>query len=142
MNFDPDNKVIQLCAQGMSLEGQGNYSGAKQSFLDAWTESATDFEKFTAAHYVARHQELPAEKLKWDETALDFALKIEEPGVKVYYPSLYLNIGKCYEDLNNFDLAREHYQKALSYSAYLPEDGYGKMISSGIRAGIQRMEGL
>jgi tetratricopeptide (TPR) repeat protein len=140
MNFDPNNKVIRLCADGMSLEGQGNLVEAKQLFLKAWTESVTDFEKFTSAHYVARHQDLVVEKLKWDETALTFALKIEEPAMKAYYPSLYLNIGKCYEDLNNFTEAREHYQKALSYFEYLPEDGYGKMIKSGIREGMQRVQ--
>jgi rifampin ADP-ribosylating transferase len=140
MDFDPNNKVIQLCDQGMGFEGQGNIVEAKQSFLKAWTESTTDFEKFTSAHYVARHQDLAIEKLKWNETALNFALKIEKPSIKAYYPSLYLNIGKCHEDLNNYSAAMEHYQMALSYSKYLPEDGYGKMIKSGIREGIQRVQ--
>jgi hypothetical protein len=142
MNFDPENKVTQLCAQGMSLEGQGNISEAKRLFLTAWSESATDFEKFISAHYVARHQDLPVEKLKWNMTALNFALKVEEESMKTYYPSLYLNVAKCYEDLNNHELARENYQAALSYSVYLSEDGYGKMVKSGIQAGLQRVQEL
>lgn len=142
MDFDPDNKVIQLCTQGMSFEGQGNIAEARQSFLNAWKESTTDFEKFTSAHYVARHQDATVEKLKWDETALNFAIKIAEPSIKAYYPSLYLNIGKCHEDLNNYNSAREHYRKALSFSKYLPDDGYGQMIRLGISEGIRRVQAL
>src|SRR5688572_23030565 len=111
MHFDPDNKVVQLCAQGMGFEGEGDMAQAKKSFLNAWAEATTDLEKFTSAHYVARHQDSALEKLKWDETALNFALKIEETSMQGYYPSLYLNVAKCHEDLYNYSLARDYYQK-------------------------------
>ena len=77
MNFDPGNRVIQLCSKGMMLEGEGNMDEAKASFLNAWRESITDLEKFTAAHYLARHQDSLADKLIWDEIALQFALKLK-----------------------------------------------------------------
>ena len=54
-------------------------------------------------------------------------------------PSLYLNAGKCYEDLGDFDSAREHYQAALSHLHFLPADGYGKMIKAGVHNGIARI---
>ena len=139
MDIDPDNKVVQLCAQGMSFEGEGDIADAKKCFLNAWAESTTDMEKFTSAHYVARHQDSIAEKLKWDETALRFALKMEEATMQSYYPSLYLNIAKCHEDLCDHSSAREHYQKALEYSRFLSKDGYGDMIRSGILSGIERI---
>lgn len=62
-------------------------------------KAADDFEKFTAAHYVARHQKSVEDKLNWDETALAFTLKINDRNMRTSYPSLYLNIAKCYEDL-------------------------------------------
>ena len=78
MEFDQDNKVVQLCAKGMDMEGQGRLTEAGDLFNEAWNTAATDFEKFTAAHYVARHQKNIPEKLKWDETALKHALNIND----------------------------------------------------------------
>lgn len=52
MQFDPNNKVVQLCAEGMELEGQGKKNEALQLFQRAWKMATNDFEKFTSAHYI------------------------------------------------------------------------------------------
>lgn len=140
MQFDPSNPIIQLCAQGMELEGCGNAEAAGQLFLQAWQEACDDFEKFIAAHYVARHQTSAADKLKWDETALLLALQINKEEIKMTYPSLYLNIAKGYEDLKDFENARKNYEPALSYVGFLPEDRYGQLIRGGIGNGLERVK--
>ena len=140
MQFDTNNKIVKLCAKGMTLEGEGKREEASIVFQQAWDEATDDFEKFTSAHYVARHQENVTDKLKWDETALQLALKINDENVKGAYPSLYLNIAKCYEDLNDFDNAKKNYQLALSFTDRLLDDGYGKMIKGGIINGIERIK--
>ncbi len=139
MLFNPDNEIIKLCAEGMAAEGHGEMEKAKNLFLQAWEESRSDFEKFTVAHFVARHQETVSDKLKWDQTSLEMALKVKDENINGSFPSLYLNIGKCYEDLNELDLAKKNYQLADSYLDFLPEDGYGTMIKSGIIAGLARI---
>ncbi len=139
MLFDPDNNVVKLCAQGMDLDGKGKLKDANRLFLQAWKEATNDFEKFTAAHYVARCQKSVEEKLKWDETALQLAFKIDDDTIKETYPSLYLNIAKCYEDLNDFVNAKKNYQLALSFTNKLPDNGYGDMIIEGIKNGIKRV---
>ncbi len=139
MQFDPNNKVIKLCTQGMDMEGKGRLEEANDLFFKAWNEAINDFEKFTAAHYVARHQKTVTNKLKWDKTALELAMKINDDNVKESFPSLYLNIAKCYEDLNDFVKARENYQLALSFTNLLPENGYGNMVKGGIMNGIERV---
>lgn len=139
MLFDPDNNVIKRCAQGMNLEGKGKLKDANRLFLQAWKEATNDFEKFTAAHYVARYQKSVEDKLKWDETALQLAFKINDDTIKETYPSLYLNIAKCYEDLNDFVNAKKNYQLALSFTNKLPDNGYGNMIIDGIKNGIKRV---
>ena len=48
------------------------------------------------------------------------------------FPSLYLNIAKCYEDLNDLDNAKKNYELALSFTNVLPDNGYGNMIKGGI----------
>lgn len=139
MQFDSDNKIIQLCAKGMEMEASQKPEEAQRLFLQAWNDATNDFEKFTAAHYVARHQKSIQDKLKWDEIALAFALKINDSSMAANYPSLYLNIAKCYEDLKDFDNAQKNYQVALSYADLLPDNGYGQIIKSGIKNGIQRL---
>lgn len=141
MQFDPNNKVIKLCASGMELEAKQQTAEAKKLFLQAWNEATNDFEKFTAAHYVARHQNSVEEKLEWDKTALAFALKIKDEDMAANLPSLYLNIAKCYEDLGDIDNARENYATAFSYLKHLPDDGYGKMIRAGVAKGLERVAG-
>jgi tetratricopeptide (TPR) repeat protein len=139
MQFDPDNNIIKLCAEGMKNEAEGNAAEAARLFYQAWDDATNDFEKFTAAHYVARHQNTVADKLKWDKTALSLALQLDDEKLKASYPSLYLNIAKCYEDLKDLDNAKKNYEVALSYTNLLPDDGYGRMIKSGIISGIDRI---
>jgi len=139
MQFDPGNHIIKLCAMAMEMEGKGQPEGAHKLSLQAWNESSNDFEKFTSAHYVARHQKTVADKLEWDKIALQLALKLNDDSMKASYPSLYLNIAKCYEDLNDFPNARSNYESALSFANSLPEDGYGNMIRGGIKKGLERV---
>jgi len=139
MNFDQNNNVVKICTQGMSLEGEGKKEEAFQLFQQAWQEASDDFEKFTAAHYVARHQKNVDSKLKWDLLSLNHALKIDSAATKGILPSLYLNVGKCYEELNDFVNAKINYELAQFFSPFLPDDGYGRMIQSGIENGMIRI---
>jgi len=123
MEFNPANHIIQLCIQGMELEEKGKPEEARSIFLQAWSESTNDFEKFTSAYYVARHQETVRDKLKWLETSLQFALKINDVTVRGAFPSLYLNIAKCYEDLNDRERAKKSYELANSYSSNPSDSG-------------------
>lgn len=139
MQFDPANNIVQLCAKGMSLEASGKPGEAKALFLQAWNEATNDLEKFTAAHYVARHQPTIAEKLSWDKTALAIAMNIKDASIAATYPSLYLNIAKCYEELDDHENAGANYLLARSYETSLPDDGYGQMIRNGIKKGMERL---
>jgi tetratricopeptide (TPR) repeat protein len=115
MEFNPNNNIIKLCVQGMEMEGEGKPEEASRLFLQAWNEAGNDFEKFIAAYYVARHQKDVPDRLKWLETALQFALKINDDAVKSAFPSLYSNIAKCYEDLNDSDNAKKNHELAISF---------------------------
>lgn len=122
------------------MEGKGKPEQAKALFIQAWNESVSDFERLTAAHYVARHQPSVADKLKWDESALTLALKINDDRVKSLFPSLFLNVGKCFEDLNDLENALKNYRLGLSFTDQSPENGYESMIRTGILNGIARVE--
>ena len=139
MRFDPSNKIIQLCAEGMEAEGKGGIEAAKKLFLKAWEESTTNFEKFTASHYLARNQENIEEELIWNLESLRLASLIDEDSMKEYFSSLHLNIGKSYEKLNDKEKAKEHYKIAADYLHHLSEDGYGQMIRTGVEAAVKRV---
>ncbi len=137
MQFDHENPVVKLCAEGMMAEAEEN-DAAKDLFEKAWVTASSDFEKFVAAHYMARHQQDKSENLKWNEISLMHAMAMGDDTVKPYYPSLYLNVGKSYEDLGDHAAAKKNYLLAKNYVAYLADDGYGRMIAAGIEAGISR----
>jgi hypothetical protein len=121
MEFNPSNHIIQLCIKGMDLETKDKPEEARLVFMQAWNEAAEDLEKFLAAYYVSRHQENVADKLQWLRTALHLALKINDDSVKGAYASLYRNIAKCYEELNDHDSAKKNEALADSFMS-APED--------------------
>ncbi len=112
MEFNPDNTIVKLCIQGMGMEEKGKPEEARKLFLQAWNESTNDFEKFLASYHIARSQDNLSDKLMWLETALQFALKINSDAVNSALPSLYLNISKCYDALNDPDKAKQNYELA------------------------------
>ncbi|RYY90003.1 MAG: NAD(+)--rifampin ADP-ribosyltransferase [Chitinophagaceae bacterium] len=113
MDFDPNNKIVQLCLKGMELEDQQKPAEAATVFLQAWDAASNDFERFTAAHYVARHQSNARDRLQWLQKALRLATGIDNNTVKGALSSLHANIAQCYEDLGDDDNARKH--RELSY---------------------------
>jgi tetratricopeptide (TPR) repeat protein len=139
MIFDPNNPIVKLCADGMMLEGEGKPAEAQALFTQAWEQATNDFERFTTAHYVARHQADTANKLKWDQIAIELALKADDETLRQAYPSLYLNVAKGYEDLGQLQQALAHYTLAQTHAINLPDDGYGNMIRQGIQKGIERV---
>ena len=123
MEFNPNNHVIRLCMMGMGMEEKGNPDDAGKFFLQAWNEAANDFEKFIAAHFVARHQKNVSDKLNWLETALQFALKVNDDAVKSALPSLYSNIARCYEKLNDPSNAKKNDVLAISFAGRPSDNG-------------------
>jgi rifampin ADP-ribosylating transferase len=123
MEFNPHNNVIKLCIQGMAMEENGTVDEARNLFLQAWNESTNDFEKFTAAYYVARSQTDVHEKLEWFKKTLEFGLKINDVTVTSAFPSLYSRTAECYEELNDPNAAERNRELAKSFSAKPSDTG-------------------
>ena len=138
MQFDSNNKVVKLCADGMQAEVEGKIAEAHSLFQQAWDIASDDFEAFIAAHYLARNQPDPNDVLKWNLEALNRANKIKGEEIGSHYPSLYLNIGKSYENLNDMKSANENYALAADCSSSLLPGKYSDMIRMGIAGGLKR----
>ncbi len=123
MEFNPSNNVIKLCVQGMDMEGRGRPEEAIKLFVQAWDEATNDFEKFTAAYYVARHQESVPERLEWLQKALQFALEIDDETVRAAFPAVYTKIAECYDELHDLDKAKVNRELAASFQASPSDKG-------------------
>ena len=123
MEFSPSNNVINLCLQGMDQEALGKPEEAHRLFLQAWNEATDDFEKYIAAYYVARHQDNVPNKLKWVETALQFAQRVNDEAVISAFPGLYSKIAECYEDLGDVDNAKKNSELADSFKSEPSDKG-------------------
>ena len=134
MEFNPSNIVVRLCLQGMSMEEKGEPEEASKLFLQAWNEATEDFEKFLAAYYVAPHQRNTTDKLHWYETALQFALKVNDAAVEGAFAALYSNIAKCYEELGDVDSAKKNHELAMSFTGEPSDKG---PFYHGTRADLQ-----
>lgn len=108
MEFSPFNPVVQLCIQGMEMEEKSQPEQALDLFMQGWNEATNDFEKFLAAHYIARHQITASDRLKWIETALQYALKSNDESVKTVFPTLYGNLAQCYADLGDVENSKKN----------------------------------
>lgn len=139
MHFNPENPIVKLCGNGMMAEGEGNREKAHELFLQAWNEAANDFEKSIAAHYVSRHQPNSEQQLRWNELALQHALKSDDEGKNAMLPSLYLNVGKDHEDRGDAETARSYYEQGLRYAQDLADDGYGQLVVRGLKNGLERV---
>lgn len=82
----------------MLLEENGKRDEAAAMFLQAWNEASNDFEKFTAAYYVARTQNNTRDKIEWLETAIQLARQLNNDAVKAAFPLLYANLAESYKE--------------------------------------------
>jgi len=114
MDFNPNNHVVRLCMQGMDRQSNAKPEEANGLFLQAWSEATNDFERFIAAHFVARHQANLADKLQWFQMALQFALKVNDNSVAAAFPSLYASIAECQEALGDHANAKTNHDLAIS----------------------------
>jgi rifampin ADP-ribosylating transferase len=95
MEFSPSNNVVKLSLHGLSLEEKGDTEEAGRTFLQAWNEATSDFERFIASYHVARNQARTPDNLRWFETALHLAKLINDESVEAAFPFLHRRIAKC-----------------------------------------------
>ncbi len=105
------------------MEDQDKPAEASKVYLQAWDEAANDFEKYLAAYYIARMQNDVRDKLKWLETSLQFALKVNSVAATSALPNLYSKIAECCEELNDVENAQKNRELATASADNPSDDG-------------------
>jgi tetratricopeptide (TPR) repeat protein len=130
--MDPENPVVKLCVAGMTAEGAGRLDEARSCYEQAWARRNDDYEGCIAAHYLARHQDTPADTHHWNLTALRLAEMLTDDAADGFRPSLHLNVASSHEQLGDHLAARAHLAKAEAHLTELPEGSYKDVVRRGI----------
>ena len=104
--------VVQLCVEGTRAEFAGRLAEAAALYRRAWETASGDYEACIAAHYVARVQTTVEDALRWNEEALRRADASGDARVRDFYPSLYLCLGRSYEEVGDSARSRRYYDLA------------------------------
>lgn len=139
--MDPNNPVVKLCTAGMEAEGAGRMADAATLFAQAWETARDDYEACIAAHYVARHQPDADRTLHWNQVALDRARQVRDGRAAAFLPSLYLNLGRAFETMDDLTAARACYTQAQTHLVALPGDGYSNWVRAGVTRALARTQG-
>jgi len=137
VRLDPDNPVVALCVAGIHVEGTP--AEARALFEQAWAARRTDYEASIAAHFLARHQETPADTLHWNLVAVRHAEAVPEDGAAEFMASLYLNLGDSYLATGQRVLATVAVDRAAVSLPALASDGYRAFVERGINGLRQRL---
>lgn len=105
MEFSPKNAIVKLCLQGMAMVDKGNPEIGYDLFLQAWQEATEKFEKFIAAHCLARYQDKVIDKLDWLEASLQIALEMNDDTTRSALSALYSTIAECHKSLDDIEQA-------------------------------------
>jgi tetratricopeptide (TPR) repeat protein len=149
MEFSPNNDIVKLCLKGMSMEENNQTDEAIKIFQQAWSEAENDFEKYLAAYYLARNQGSIQEKLKWYESSLQSALRVDNRSVKTALPSLYSKIAECYALSGDVENAKKNRELAATFTGKLNDDGpfyhgtradlkIGELLTPGFRSNYKQ----
>ncbi|MFE1769902.1 hypothetical protein [Streptomyces sp. NPDC059008] len=135
--MDPELPVVRLCVEGMQAEAEGDAEVALGLFQRAWDIAADDYEACVAAHYLARHQTLPEETLRWNQECLTRADRVGDERVQGFYPSLYVNLGLAYRQLGQPAFAHAYFLRAAERVRDAPEGQYGDWNRIAIAEGLR-----
>ena len=135
--IDPTNPVVALCAEGMAAEGTP--TEARRLFEQAWRARRDDYDAAIAAHFVARHQDTPADALRWHALAVQHAEAVADERATGLLASLYLNLGDAWATMGDVAAAAVAAQRAAEHLGAVSPGGYRQFVALGIRRLAERV---
>lgn len=136
--------IMVRIGEAIELGQRGLEEVAVLRFTELWSEvgqGSDPLHRVVVAHYGADVQADAAESLVWNLRALeaadestDEAVQRHHPELRVaaFYPSLHLNLARDHFKLGDETKAREHFDIAQQRVDILDDDGYGRLVRSGL----------
>jgi hypothetical protein len=140
MEIDANNPIVKLCSEAIKAEMEGKKAEALDLCLQAWEKRASNYDSCIVSHYLARYQETIESTFLWNKKALEFGDAVGNESVKGFFPSLYLNLGKSFEDKGEIVEAKNHYELASAKLNDVPDGPYKNILVKGISDGIERIK--
>jgi hypothetical protein len=137
VDMDLDDPVIRLLAEGAPIEAS-RPDAAAELYLRAWEAASDAYEECMAAHYVARIQGTAEDRYRWNAVALERALSVTDGRAAGFLPSLYLNMGRSFEDVGRIHDARAAYLAAGDHLVDVPTGAYRATLEEAIARGTTR----
>ncbi len=148
---EPDATMVRI-GHGTALGQQGDRAAARHLLAEVWAdiggEHGDALHRCALAHAMADVQDDVHDELAWDLRALDAAGSVTDERaaaagvagtVAGFYPSLHLNLGECYRKLGDLDAAREHLRRGRAAVGALADDGYGRLVVTGLDRLAERL---
>ncbi len=146
-----DNTMARI-GRGIELSQRGDRAAARGLFAEIWDdiggEAGDAFHRCALAYSMADVQDEAHEELMWDLRALAAADAITDDRaadagvaapVAAFYPSLHLNLGECFRKVGDLERAREHLRRGQRALPSLADDGYGRLVRSGLDRLAERL---
>ena len=139
----PDETMAEIVA-AVELGRGGAQAEARQRLTDLWERVGPDgdpLHRVTLAHFLADLQDDVRSELSWDERALAAAGDLTDERAQRYdaalrvhgmLPSLHLNLADCLRRLGDLSGARRHLARAEASVDELADDGYGRLVRTGL----------
>ena len=139
----PDGTMAEIVA-AVELGRGGARAEARRRLTDLWERVGPDgdpLHRVTIAHFLADLQDDVRAELRWDERALAAAGDLTDERAQEYdtalrvrgmLPSLHLNLADCLRRLGDAPGARQHLARAEASVDELADDGYGRLVRTGL----------
>lgn len=119
-------KARILLERGRTFQQASSITQAQDYFERSYALSIKnkfDSHAINAAHMIAIAADKNEDKIKWNQLAIDLALRTQDTKARAWLGSIYNNLGQNYLSEKEFDKALIAFQKALEYrieEAYAP----------------------
>ncbi len=139
----PDETMAEIVA-AVELGRGGARAEARRRLTDLWEGMGPEgdpLHRVTLAHFLADLQDDVRAELRWDERALAAAGDLTDERAQQYdaalrvrglLPSLHLNLADCLRRLGDASGARRHLAQAGASVDELADDGYGRLVRTGL----------
>lgn len=137
--------VLEGIHAAMRLHYRGEVEQARERLSCLWEElegGSNIYHRCVLAHHIADTQQDLQDELAWDLRALEAAGSIapesaeddpaETAAVRLFLPSLHLNLADDYRRLGDFARARHHVDRGGELSGALGLDAYGQTVRSAL----------